>query len=263
MELTCEACNKLYFYIKRKNTKQCCNSCLANLRRFHKKQMLVEYKGKKCIVCQYSNCIEALTFHHLDPSKKEFTLSGSHTLKWPRLLAEVDKCVLLCTRCHMEVHAGYIKLSDILNNSTIIDFPVNTKKYFVRDNDRFKKLDSVSFNVSKEFLEETLKKKGSVKETANALNASIQTIYDRCKEWNIKIPTYVPKQKINLTRDELVILVWQKSMSSIAKDFNVSVNAIKKRVNKWGITSPGVGFWAKVNAGLIPHPNGKISENSS
>ena len=33
---------------------------------------LVEYKGGKCCVCGYNKCIEALEFHHLDPSQKDF-----------------------------------------------------------------------------------------------------------------------------------------------------------------------------------------------
>lgn len=33
---------------------------------------LVEYKGGKCCICGYNKCIEALEFHHLDPSQKDF-----------------------------------------------------------------------------------------------------------------------------------------------------------------------------------------------
>ena len=32
------------------------------------KAKLVEYKGGKCECCGYNNCIEALEFHHIDPS---------------------------------------------------------------------------------------------------------------------------------------------------------------------------------------------------
>lgn len=73
------------------------------------KQELVKYKGGKCQKCGYDKCNEALEFHHLDPSKKDFTISGQHK-SIELLKKEVDKCVLLCCRCHREVHAGIITL---------------------------------------------------------------------------------------------------------------------------------------------------------
>src|SRR5690606_3801940 len=36
------------------------------------KEKSVEYKGGCCQVCSYNNCIGALEFHHLDPTKKDF-----------------------------------------------------------------------------------------------------------------------------------------------------------------------------------------------
>ena len=73
------------------------------------KKMLVLYKGGKCINCGYSNCMEGLDFHHLDPKEKDFEISGK-SYAMDRLLKEVDKCVLLCSNCHREVHAGYLTL---------------------------------------------------------------------------------------------------------------------------------------------------------
>ncbi len=46
-----------------------------------------------------------MDFHHLDPLEKEFTLSARMT-SWSRIKRELDKCVLLCARCHREVHDG-------------------------------------------------------------------------------------------------------------------------------------------------------------
>ena len=42
-------------------------------RRRHKvKNMSLEYKGNKCCICGYDKCKDALDFHHLDPTKKDF-----------------------------------------------------------------------------------------------------------------------------------------------------------------------------------------------
>ena len=105
-EITC-GCGRKYVYDRRKgHTKTKCNSCMVNQRRFGVKLRAVAYKGGCCLLCGYSKCVEALCFHHLDPAQKEFTISGSHARAWAKIQKELDKCVLLCVRCHLEVHAG-------------------------------------------------------------------------------------------------------------------------------------------------------------
>lgn len=69
------------------------------------KLKLLEYKGGKCIVCGYNKPVpSAYVFHHRDPSKKDFGLGTGDTRSWTRLVKEVDKCDLVCTRCHVEIH---------------------------------------------------------------------------------------------------------------------------------------------------------------
>jgi hypothetical protein len=70
------------------------------------KQKAIDYKGGKCGLCGYSKSVWSLTFHHLDPTKKDFNISSGNCKSWERIKAEVDKCVLLCANCHGEVHAG-------------------------------------------------------------------------------------------------------------------------------------------------------------
>lgn len=71
----------------------------------------LEYGGGKCSICGYKKCIRALTFHHIDPSKKSFGLSANGiTRSWDKTKAELDKCVLLCMNCHMEIHDGVTNL---------------------------------------------------------------------------------------------------------------------------------------------------------
>ena len=74
------------------------------------KKKLVEYKGGKCECCGYDKCIEALEFHHLDPGKKDFTISGT-SRSFDILKIEADKCILVCSNCHKEIHAGVRLLS--------------------------------------------------------------------------------------------------------------------------------------------------------
>lgn len=67
------------------------------------KLKLVEYKGGKCEKCGYSKYIEVLEFHHLDPKNKDFSISGK-SWSLEKLKKEVDKCILVCSNCHKEIH---------------------------------------------------------------------------------------------------------------------------------------------------------------
>ena len=75
--------------------------------RIRTKERAVEYKGGKCIICGYDKCIKAFDFHHLDPEKKDFTIGSNSSISWDRLKLEIDKCILVCSNCHREIHAGY------------------------------------------------------------------------------------------------------------------------------------------------------------
>ncbi len=79
----------------------------SNVKNWRKrtKELLVEYKGGCCEFCGYNRCIEALEFHHIDETTKEFAVSGS-TKSLEKQKKEADKCYMLCANCHRELHAG-------------------------------------------------------------------------------------------------------------------------------------------------------------
>ncbi len=77
------------------------------------KQQAVDYKGGKCVVCGYSRCIDALDFHHIDPQNKDFTFGLKRYRSFKNLLPELDKCILVCTNCHREIHYGFIPAPNI------------------------------------------------------------------------------------------------------------------------------------------------------
>ena len=72
------------------------------------KQRLIEYKGGKCQICGYNRCQEALDFHHINQSEKDYTIYGG-TKSFETLKKEVDKCILVCANCHREIHDGITK----------------------------------------------------------------------------------------------------------------------------------------------------------
>jgi len=64
-----------------------------------------ELKGRlKCEECGEKH-LACLEFHHPDPAQKEGTVGmmASHWGK-KRMLAEIEKCRVLCANCHRKVH---------------------------------------------------------------------------------------------------------------------------------------------------------------
>jgi predicted nucleic acid-binding Zn ribbon protein len=75
--------------------------------RQRQKAKAVKHKGGKCHICSYAKSMRALKFHHLDPSKKEFSIGvKGNTRSWERVKIELEKCILVCGNCHDEIHEG-------------------------------------------------------------------------------------------------------------------------------------------------------------
>jgi hypothetical protein len=71
------------------------------------KQRLVAYKGDKCHDCGGVFPQYCYDFDHKDPNQKSFGISESYGKPIAELMAEVDKCDLVCANCHLE-NADYI-----------------------------------------------------------------------------------------------------------------------------------------------------------
>lgn len=85
--------------------KACHNINTINRGRANKKTY-VEYKGGKCERCGYSKCLDALEFHHKNPDKKDPLFRGMRYWGLSRARKELDKCMLVCSNCHKELHVG-------------------------------------------------------------------------------------------------------------------------------------------------------------
>lgn len=93
-----------------------CNNEITKAAQKNFKKVAVEHKGGKCISCG-ENALCCLDFHHLDPTKKDYSIS-SDLRNLGRLndkaKTELDKCILLCSNCHRKVHAGIIKQEGLI-----------------------------------------------------------------------------------------------------------------------------------------------------
>ena len=70
----------------------------------------------KCVRCGYDKCLKALEFHHLNPSKKDFTISNDH-FKLLDAVNESKKCILICSNCHKELHDNLWTIEELNLNA--------------------------------------------------------------------------------------------------------------------------------------------------
>lgn len=91
-----------------KDRRTLCGSCRVILSRQKKKKALIKYKGGECEVCGYNKCVRNLEFHHKDPTQKDFGISKKQNWNIEKLKKEVDKCILVCSNCHGEIHEDFI-----------------------------------------------------------------------------------------------------------------------------------------------------------
>ena len=103
----------------------CCRSCKnrdtnnrhqtylsQQARGLARKVELILASGGKCSQCGYARNIAALTWHHLDPALKAFSLDVRSLSNRNRnaIDNELRKCVLLCANCHAEAHFPELNL---------------------------------------------------------------------------------------------------------------------------------------------------------
>jgi len=244
---------------------------VAEVRRKSKRKA-VEHMGGKCVLCGYNKCVDAMHFHHLDPITKDFQISGN-TISFDKMKEELKKCILVCANCHAELHADnnknkiqeqleYLKsvsryvvnLSSEINCLTcnkvkrIFNSQLRSKNFCSRDC-KIKYFYSYGWPEDNEIL--SMSKELTIPEISGKINKSKSSIYDRLaklKDGNNN-PQVVYRNKINWpTDDELMLMVWQKPRTIIAKEFGVSDNAVIKRCNLRNIKMPGRGYWQKIKS---------------
>lgn len=76
--------------------------------RLNRKKDMVYVMGDKCQICGYNKCQAALEFHHINPEEKEFTFNSAMNYSWALVRKELQKCILVCSNCHREIHSNLI-----------------------------------------------------------------------------------------------------------------------------------------------------------
>ena len=196
------------------------------------KERLVEYKGGKCEICGYDKCITALEFHHVDSTKKEFSVCNK-IASFDKCKEEVDKCILVCANCHRELHYQEIlereREEQAKSKAVLIEVLNNRDKY-----NGFKKIKNSSQLLADRDMYKDIDDRVPRKDILSKYHISNRTFNKFLKENGIE---YSQRKVVanKPTKDELEELLKTHSRSAIGRMYGVSCNAVRKWIAKYGI----------------------------
>ncbi len=174
-----------------------------------RKTNLIKVFHSQCCICGFNAFQEALEFHHVDPSQKEFGITdgGTVTKALSKQLDEMRKCVLVCANCHRGIHAGYLKVPD------------NPEQFFDDEiaNQLLQELDEIKHG-QKHYCQRCGKE---------IVTASANYCADCAK--------FVSRKVDRPSREELKELVRSTPFTRIADQFSVSDNTIRKWCDSYGL----------------------------
>ena len=102
------------------------------------------------------------------------------------------------------------------------------------------RLDKIRARLEKKRLMESM--------TIEEIKLEPQEIELSPEEINLRIDeifNFDERKTLEITKKELKKKLWEKPITEIAKEYNVSDSAIHKRIKKWNLEKPEPGYWAK------------------
>ena len=171
--------------------------------RRRRKLNLIKVCGERCNICGYNKSVTALEFHHIYPEEKEYGIGATGTCHdIEKDLNEVQKCILVCSNCHREIHDGFYSIEELL-----------LKKQF-----------------NNEIAEQLIIER----------NSKFQTKPEFCSQCGKKISRYsssglcvtCAQEKTRIVtrpnREELKQLIQDYSFTELGRKFNVADNTVRK-----------------------------------
>lgn len=114
---TCLICGEKFSpKTKSANKRKICYNCVPDGQTITRSKYIELIKtklyGGKCLRCGYDTCTQALDFHHINPAQKD-TIVSSAAITIEKAIEESKKCILICSNCHKEFHAGLWSLDEL------------------------------------------------------------------------------------------------------------------------------------------------------
>lgn len=209
------------------------------------KSKVKEMKCEECLSTEWMGQIIPLELHHKDGNNKNNNL---------------DNLQILCPNCHAltpnfcsrkdsqkvrkklseEEYVNAIKNSINARQACIL---LGITAYGANYERIYKIRNKYNINFREKTTEEINELKEKMSKAYFQRTNKVQTI-------KIKKGTY-RKVKNRPAKELLFKLVWERSVSSLAKEYGVSDNAIRKWAARYNIPIPPVGYWRKLVCGYI------------
>lgn len=184
---------------------------VSNYRR-RRKHNLMSVFGSKCCLCGYDKVQDALEFHHINPEEKEYAIAKNGTCHdLEKDLAEIKKCILVCSNCHREIHKNLYSEEELREKQNYNEEIANQLRK-----------DKENLLEKKEYYCISCGKKLSGK-----------TISNLCEICYKKTTRKIERP----SREELKNLIRQKPFTQIGLLYGVSDNAVRKWCISEGLPS--------------------------
>lgn len=185
----------------------------------------VDYKGGRCSRCGYNKYPAALEFHHRDPRQKDFHMGAGRTMSWEKAVVELDKCDLVCSNCHKEVHED-------LRQAT-----VESHRQYLTDKSRKTKKVAVACAACGRCI---------FKHPSQAERYKTHFCNLDCRHKRQPPPSMSSSRSSNTkitwpSDTDLQSMIWSSSVLAVSKRLNVSDQAVRKRCRRLGIPTPPIG----------------------
>lgn len=170
--------------------------------RKRRKLNLIKVSGSQCNLCGYHKSPNALEFHHIDASQKSYGIASKgtcHDLESD--LAEIKKCILVCANCHREIHDGDYTADELWK----------LQQYS----------EEIANEVRQEKINNTSKTQYYCLECGKLITNNKTSLCLECARKQSRVCD-------RPSREELKDLIKKYPFTTIAKNYGVSDNAIRK-----------------------------------
>lgn len=207
-------CKDKYLHDTKYHTKYSKNQDNKGLLR---KLLLIKERGNKCEKCGYNKNITALEFHHL--KDKQFTLDirnlGRKSIDV--IKEEVNKCLLLCSNCHQELHHPEYSIEEM--EKMLESYNIDSLTI-----EKTKNVNDINVNLKK-----TLQKHYCI-DCGKEITRSAKLRCKECSDREARKTEWPEK-------DVLLQLVLTTPMTKIGEQYGVSDNAVRKWCKHYNIPS--------------------------
>lgn len=171
-------------------------------------------------------------------------MSSWKEASYRRVAEEASKCVMLCSNCHREVHAGLRQIPESIRRFDLglfdqrkLEIQAQTSLTFEEHQySSRKRVDWRAVDI------QSLRAQGKTwKQIAALAGVSVSTLLKRFYKLGGQPAASVVWPQDDVLRE----LVWGKPVVQVALDLGVSGVAVKKRCSKKQIPTPPRGYWSR------------------